>query len=361
LPEFSPADVEFDDVCKTYGDRIAADHVSLNIRRGEFLAVLGPSGSGKSTLLRMLGGQERPDSGEIRLDGQSIVGLPPNRIDAATVFQDFALFPHYTVEQNVAFGLRMHGGRDKQAIKKRVAEMLELVGLTGFEARGIAGLSGGEKQRVATARALAVQPRLILMDEPLGALDRIIKLRMQREVSALIREIGLTALYVTHDQREALTMADRVAILHDGVLEQIGTPLEVCHAPRTKFVADFLGAAGNFLPARTEEADAKAITVTTMGASITFPCGNGGSPRKGQSALLVVRPEEIDLTDVDRGQLVGSVQSVAYTGEITEYVVAIEGGRPLLVKGLGRPRHTERDAVGVVVREAALLPVADVA
>jgi ABC-type Fe3+/spermidine/putrescine transport system ATPase subunit len=356
LPEFSAAEVELDDVCKRYGPRIAADNISFTIRPGEFLAILGPSGSGKSTCLRMLGGQESPNSGDIRLDGRSIVGLPPNRIDTATVFQDFALFPHYSVEENVAFGLRMHGSHGKEAIKVRVAEMLELVGLTGFEKRSIAGLSGGEKQRVATARALAVQPRLILMDEPLGALDRIIKLRMQREMSSLIREIGLTALYVTHDQREALTMADRVAILHDGKLEQVGTPLEVCHSPRTRFVADFLGAAGNFLPACGAAVDSRAITVTALGISVRVP-RNGVAVREGEQALLVVRPEEIDLTETDRGQLVGSVESVAYTGETTEYVVVLQDGQPLLVKGLGRPRHSERDRVGVVMREAALLPL----
>jgi ABC-type Fe3+/spermidine/putrescine transport system ATPase subunit len=360
LPEFSAADVEFTDVCKTYDKRTAANNISLNIRSGEFLAVVGPSGSGKSTLLRMLGGQESPDSGDITLDGKSIVGLPPNRIDAATVFQDFALFPHYSVEQNVGFGLRMHGGHDKAAIRRRVGEMLELVGLTGFEGRAIAGLSGGEKQRVATARALAVQPRLILMDEPLGALDRIIKLRMQREISALIREIGLTALYVTHDQREALTMADRVAILHDGALEQIGTPLEVCHSPRTKFVADFLGAAGNFVPARGTAVDSRGITVSALGASITVP-RNGVAVGEGDDALLVVRPEEIDLTEADRGQAVGLVESVAYTGETTEYVVKLPDGMALLVKGLGRPRHAESERVGVVVREASLLPLAEAA
>jgi len=354
LPEFSAADVEFDDVCKIFDRRVAAKNVSFNIGRGEFVAVLGPSGSGKSTLLRMLGGQDSPDSGDIRIDGKSIVGLPPNRIDATTVFQDFALFPHYSVEENVAFGLRMRGSLDRASIRSRVAEMLELVGLTGFEKRSVVDLSGGEKQRVATARALAVKPRLILMDEPLGSLDRMIKLRMQLEVSTLVRELGLTALYVTHDQREALTMADRVAILHDGKLEQIGTPLEVCHTPRTRFVADFLGAAGNFLPARSTAIDDREVTVTALGATFKVP-RNGTPIRNGEETLLVVRPEEIDLTEVAQGQLVGSIENVAYTGETTEYVVKLEGGRPLLVKGLGRPRHAADDNVGVVVREASLL------
>jgi ABC-type Fe3+/spermidine/putrescine transport system ATPase subunit len=183
---------------------------------------------------------------------------------------------------------------------------------------------------------------------------------MQREISALIRDIGLTALYVTHDQREALTMADRVAILHDGELEQIGAPLEVCHSPRTKFVADFLGAAGNFLPARGTGLDSGAITVEALGGSITVP-RDGVTVRKGEAALLVVRPEEIDLTDTDRGHAIGSVENVAYTGETTEYVVKLQDGRTLLVKGLGRPRHAQADRVGVIVREASLLPLADAA
>jgi ABC-type Fe3+/spermidine/putrescine transport system ATPase subunit len=358
VPDFSAADVEFIDVCKTYGSRTAARDISLTIRKGEFLAVVGPSGSGKSTLLRMLGGQEGPDSGDIKLDGQSIAGLPPNKIDTATVFQDFALFPHYTVEQNVAFGLRMHGGQDKAAIKARVAEMLELVGLTGFGERNVTGLSGGEKQRVATARALAVHPRLLLMDEPLGALDRIIKLRMQHEISNLVREIGLTTLYVTHDQREALTMADRVAILHDGNLEQIGSPLEVCHRPRTKFVADFLGAAGNFIPARAERADDRMLTINALGRSVVVPRGDGHVPEPGAATLMVVRPEELDLGAEGDGDFAGEVESVAYTGEITEYIVKLQDGPDLLVKGLGRPRHERQARVGVRVREAALLPVA---
>lgn len=354
MPEFPAARVEYLDVCKEFGGRVAASNVSFTIEPHEFIAVLGPSGSGKTTMLRMTGGQESPDSGDIRLDGRSIAGLPPNKINAATVFQDFALFPHYTVEQNVGFGLRMRGWKQEQ-IHERVGEMLDLVGLSGFERRTIAGLSGGEKQRVATARALAVRPPLVLMDEPLGSLDRLIKLRMQRELADLVHEVGLTTLYVTHDQREALTMADRVAVLNNGNLEQIGTALDVCHRPATRFVAEFLGAAGNLLPAKIRGVDGGRVAVDVLGTVLDVPSDpDGRQLKKGKEAIVVARPEEISLTTEVAGQVRGQITNVDYTGELSEYMVDV-GGQSLLVKALGRPRHQSGAPVGLILNEPAVL------
>src|SRR6266851_6177618 len=230
------------EVTKRHGDTLAVDRLSLTIRKGEFFAILGPSGSGKTTTLRLLAGFEQPDAGEIIIEGQPMQGVPPNRRPVNLVFQNYALFPHMTVAQNVAFGLEMKGLQAAE-IGPRVAEALEMVRLAGKQNRLPSQLSGGEQQRVALARALVNHPAVLLLDEPLGALDKQLRLEMEVELKALQERVGITFVCVTHDQEEALTMSDRLAVMNAGRIVQIGTPRQVYEEPADTYVADFLGAA----------------------------------------------------------------------------------------------------------------------
>lgn len=353
----SDPELQLQDVSIRFGERIAADRVSFELQAGEFLAILGPSGSGKSTLLRMIGGQLAPDSGEIRLGGKSIAGLPPNKIDCATVFQDYALFPHMTVRQNVEFGLKMRG-QSADERRARAEEMLALVGMESFADRSVRRLSGGERQRVATARALAVRPRVLLMDEPLGALDRLIKLRVQEEISSLLHELGVTTVYVTHDQREALVMADRIALMHDGVLEQIDDPISLVRRPANRFVAEFLGGSGNYMRGRRSGAAEEMISVETpIGTLLARP------PREGElgasEVTVHVRPEELSLTPDPDGP--AQVTSVAYTGEIAEIHLEVTGTDGLVAKQLGVSTLSVGEKVSVTVAPglSVLLPDGD--
>ena len=345
------------DINVRFGSRVAAENISFEVPRGEFLAVLGPSGSGKSTLLKLLGGQQVPDSGDIHLGGESIVGLPPNRIDCATVFQDYALFPHMTVVQNVEFGLRMRKWKPAKR-RERAREMLSLLGMSEFEHRPVTRLSGGERQRVATARALAVSPRLLLMDEPLGALDRLIKLRVQREISTLVHEIGVTTVYVTHDQREALTMADRVAVMHNGRLEQIAPPVELLRNPANRFVAEFLGGSGNYFQGtvRTEANGDGLVTVDSPLGEVRVR-RHGASPSVGTRLTIHVRPEEVDLVKDPSGTW--EVENVAYTGEVAEIRARRSNGELLMVKQLGVSALETADRVRVVAEDGMPVVIPD--
>ncbi len=232
-------------VTKSFGDTTVLREISLDIRKGEFLTFLGPSGCGKTTTLRIIAGFEAPDCGRILLEGQDITGLPPYRRDVHTVFQHYALFPHYTVFNNVAFGLRIRRVPEAE-IGKRVREALSLVKLSGFEERQTTQMSGGQMQRVALARALIGRPAVLLLDEPLGALDLKLRKEMQLELKTLQRRLGITFVYVTHDQEEAMTMSDRIAVFNKGVIEQLGAPAQIYERPKTSFVADFIGAANVF-------------------------------------------------------------------------------------------------------------------
>jgi ABC-type Fe3+/spermidine/putrescine transport system ATPase subunit len=323
---------------KWFGDTAAVAGVSLEVARGEIVALLGPSGSGKTTLLKMIGGHEHPDAGEILIDGCSITHLPANRIPTATVFQNYALFPHFDVHQNVAFGLRMRG-IDERQVHDRVAAVLALVGLTGFERRDVTTLSGGEKQRVATARSLAVEPEILLMDEPLGALDRLIRLRMQRELGELLRRVGVTTVYVTHNQHEALTMADRVAVMERGRLRQIGSPLEIYRHPRSRFVATFMGDA-NFIDGVVDEVGEGCAWLTVGGIRVPGRLLSGQSVTPGIYASAMLRPEDIRIAPEPtpghdwRAQVVAAT----YSGEMTEYVAQVEAlPGSLRIKALGTP------------------------
>lgn len=312
------ATLEVSDLTRQFGSVTAVDHVSLTLEAGEIVAILGPSGSGKSTLLAMVGGQLRPDSGDIRISGRSIVDLPPNRRETATVFQDYALFPHLTVAENIAFGLRMHRWQ-KDAMQRQVAHMLELVGLTGYEQRAISQLSGGQRQRVATARALAVEPQVLLMDEPLGALDRQIRQRLQRELSQLLRRLKVTALLVTHDQQEAFAMADRVAVMHHGCLLQVAAATELYRSPGNDFVATFLGR-GRLFEGKVVSAQSTSLMVKVQGG--VFRCRGRATP--GSKVMVLIRPEHVIVTSNQDSDAVWRdliIEEATPAGEITDILL----------------------------------------
>ncbi|MBL8146481.1 MAG: ABC transporter ATP-binding protein [Anaerolineae bacterium] len=279
--------------------------LDLEVASGEVVAVLGPSGCGKTTLLRTIAGLETPRRGDVRLDGRSLLGVPPHKRGVGLMFQSFALFPHLSVLDNVAFGLEMQGG-PREASRTRARELLALVGMEGFEQRAVSQLSGGEQQRVALARSLAPSPRLLMLDEPLGSLDAALRDYLTIELRAIFRRVGLTALYVTHDQREALVIADRIAVLREGQVEQIGTPEAIYRAPASEFTADFLGL-GNCLPREI---------VGRWLPGLDFPAG---------APLLLLHPEGISLGEGGWNLPEGIVQDCAYLGDVYRVSLSIEG------------------------------------
>jgi spermidine/putrescine transport system ATP-binding protein len=311
------ADVRIEGVTKRFDDVVAVDDLSLEIERGSFFAMLGPSGCGKTTTLRMIGGFEEPTGGQIFLGDTEVSGLPSYKRDVNTVFQSYALFPHLTIYENVAFGLRRKGV-GKADIKERVGEALELVDLTGREKRKPSQLSGGQQQRVALARALVNRPRVLLLDEPLGALDLKLRKQMQLELKRIQHEVGITFVHVTHDQEEAMTMADQIAVMDAGHIEQLGTPTELYETPKTAFVAGFLGVS-NLI-----DGTASGGVVTTSGGinlRVASLNGNSGPVQIG------VRPEKIQLDGPEANRIPGRVLESAYIGVATQYVVDTDVGR----------------------------------
>jgi len=298
-------------VSRHFGDVRAVDNLDLEIYDGEFFSLLGPSGSGKTTCLRLIAGFEQPTSGSIQLHGEEVAGVPPYERDVNTVFQDYALFPHMTVGQNVAYGLMIRNV-PKPEREQRVREMLELVRLPGMEARKPSQLSGGQRQRVALARALINHPRVLLLDEPLGALDLKLRQQMQIELKSIQQKVGITFIFVTHDQEEALTMSDRLAVFNHGRIEQIGSPAEVYERPRTGFVAGFVG---------TSNLIGGVVAEQLTGSAHTFS----------------VRPEKIRMVPLDAPVsdnlcgVVGTVRDVIYLGINTRYLVEVDGGTDLTV------------------------------
>ena len=313
------ADIRLVSLTKRFDDVVAVDSISIEIERGSFFAMLGPSGCGKTTTLRMIGGFEQPTSGAIELGGQDVGTLPPYRRDVNTVFQSYALFPHLTVFENVAFGLRRRRVA-KEEVRHRVLESLELVGLADLARRKPKQLSGGQQQRIALARALVNRPRVLLLDEPLGALDLKLRKEMQLELKRIQQEVGITFVHVTHDQEEAMTMADHIVIMNNGSIEQLGTPTELYEQPATAFVAGFLGASN--LLAGTVTGDG--VVRLDCGANVHVPpaklAGRSGAVRIG------VRPEKIRIGGDDPNTLSGTVAESAYIGVSTQYIVDTPAG-----------------------------------
>jgi spermidine/putrescine transport system ATP-binding protein len=326
-------DVRLVDVVKKFGDQVAVDHIDLEVRDGEFFSLLGPSGCGKTTTLRMIGGFEQPTSGLIELQGQDVTWLPPYKRNVNTVFQNYALFPHLTIYENVAFGLRRTGVRSDE-IKTRVTDMLQLVELPGFERRKPNQISGGQAQRVALARALINRPAVLLLDEPLGALDLKLRKQMQLELKRIQQEVGITFIYVTHDQEEAMTMSDRIAVMNHGHYEQLGDPEALYERPKTRFVAGFLGVS-NLLPAtQTGKADGYATLALSDATQVRVPAAAvNGSER----LEIGVRPEKIrihapgDPVPTGHNVIDGTVRDASYVGVSTSYVVEARGGMRLTV------------------------------
>ena len=330
MPE---VEVRLTDVVKRFGDMVAVDHIDLEVRDGEFFSLLGPSGCGKTTTLRMIGGFEQPTEGTIELQGEDVTWLPPYRRNVNTVFQNYALFPHLTIFENVAFGLRRKGVKATE-IKGRVTEMLRLVELPGYEGRKPTQISGGQAQRVALARALINRPAVLLLDEPLGALDLKLRKQMQVELKRIQQEVGITFIYVTHDQEEAMTMSDRIAVMNKGRYEQLGDPESLYERPKTRFVAGFLGVS-NLLAGRVEGTEGAYATVRLSDDSrIRVPSGLVD----GQAEIRIgVRPEKIRLHEAsaeapaNHNHLRGTVRDASYLGVSTQYQVEARGGTALTV------------------------------
>jgi ABC-type Fe3+/spermidine/putrescine transport system ATPase subunit len=344
--------IRLDRVSKHYGAAVAVDDVTLDIAPGEFVTLLGPSGCGKSTLLRMISGFADPSAGDIRIDGRSVVGLPPFKRDTAMVFQDYALFPHRTVAQNLAFGLRMRR-LARAEIGRRVERMLTMIELPGMGGRRIDQISGGQAQRVALGRSLIVEPAVLLLDEPLGALDLKLRRQMQSELKRIQREMRLTFLYVTHDQEEALTMSDRIAVMRGGRVEQYGTPAEIYNAPRTAFVADFVGEA-NLLPVEITSVDERLVSARGR----VFRAAEAGfeTVRAGDGASVAIRSEMVRLAPPQEpgwASLSAVVDEILFLGAAVKLVVVVEGGgRMAATVPAGAPLPTRGEAVTIGWRTA---------
>jgi len=306
--------IELVALTKSYDAALVLKGIDLSIESGEFFSLLGPSGCGKTTTLRLIGGFERADSGAVLIDGDDIAGVPPEKRPVNTVFQSYALFPHMTVEDNVGFGLRFQKCSKDQA-RRRVGEALELVQLTDFAKRKPHQLSGGQQQRVALARALVLRPRVLLLDEPLGALDAKLRRALQFELKQLHREVGITFVYVTHDQEEALTMSDRLAVMREGEIEQVGAPRDVYDSPASVYVADFLGLA-NLLPARVVGSGRIAIGSVELDADTTGVSGD---------CTVFARPERLRVVPVADGMFAACVRDVVFVGSTTHVRAEVEG------------------------------------
>ncbi len=334
-----PAFVAVDGVARSFGSVVALRGVSLGLARGEILALLGPSGCGKSTLLRILAGLEQPDRGCVRIDGRDVTAEPPYRRPVNLMFQSYALFPHLTVAENVGFGLRQ-AGWDRPRRAARVAELLGLVRMADYGDRRPDQLSGGQQQRVALARSLARAPQLLLLDEPMGALDRKLRAEMQFELAAILRGVGVTCLIVTHDPEEAMVMADRVALMRDGGIAQLGTPEQVYDQPVDRFAAEFLGAvnvfSGEVLAVAT---DGVVVAVPALGGRWELRAPPGAPPAAGSPASIAVRPERLALAATDAPGLAVRVIDRAFLGTHTVYRVALPDGGTATVqqaRGAGR-------------------------
>ena len=325
--------IELKNISVAFDGQQIIENMNLYIRDKEFITFLGPSGCGKTTTLRMIAGFQEPDSGEVIFDGKIINGVPPHKRQLNTIFQRYALFPHLNVYENIAFGLRLKKTPEKE-IKEAVTEMLSLINLKGFERRNIASLSGGQQQRVAIARALVVKPRVLLLDEPLGALDLKLRKDMQVELKNIQQRLGITFIYVTHDQEEALSMSDTIVVMDSGVIQQIGTPTDIYNEPKNAFVADFIGES-NII-----EGVMRADFWVEM-AGHRFKCLDKGFG-VDENVDVVVRPEDVDVVPVEKSMISGVVTSITFKGVYYEIIVEIKGFKWMI-------QSTDYQAVGSTI------------
>ena len=340
-------DVECENVTKRFGDFVAIKDLNLKIKKGEFFSMLGPSGCGKTTTLRMVAGFEQPTVGEIYLSNTPVAGVPPYRRPVNTVFQSYALFPHLSTWENIAFGLKRKGV-EKTEIQKRVGEAIEMVEMDSMKDRKPVQLSGGQQQRVALARALVNRPTVLLLDEPLGALDAKLRKAMQLELKKLQSDVGITFIYVTHDQEEALTMSDRLAVMSQGLVEQIGTPIDIYENPESAFVANFIGVSNIYLSdvVRVDNGIAECRTDKGLGVKVSV---HGKDIKAGDKVGVVIRPEKFAIAPVEQAADVadrqnvydGVIKAVVYIGSVTQFIVDVEGKHlaQILYQNL---YHTER-------------------
>ncbi len=343
-PEEDPY-IRIENVTKRFGLFLAVDNVTLDIYRGELFALLGPSGCGKSTLLRMLAGLELPSDGRILIDGQDMTDVPPYERPVNMMFQSYALFPHMSVEKNVAFGLRQDN-MPAAEIQARVKEMLELVQLGGFAKRKPAQLSGGQRQRVALARSLAKHPKLLLLDEPLAALDKKLREQTQFELMNIQEETGVTFIVVTHDQEEAMTLSTRIAVMNSGVIQQVGTPSEVYEFPKTRYIADFVGSINLFEGVVAESPDSEHVTVKSDDGGVEFHLDSFQQLAIGSNVAVAIRPEKIAISKEEPAQQEnrcrGKVDEIAYQGSLSIYQIELPGGKMVRVTTPNLTRTAER-------------------
>ncbi len=325
--------IELKNISVAFDGQQIIENMNLYIRDKEFITFLGPSGCGKTTTLRMIAGFQEPDSGEVIFDGKKINGVPPHKRQLNTIFQRYALFPHLNVYENIAFGLRLQKKSEKE-IKEAVTDMLQKVNLKGFERRNISSLSGGQQQRVAIARALVVKPRVLLLDEPLGALDLKLRKDMQVELKNIQKSLGITFIYVTHDQEEALSMSDTIVVMDSGVIQQIGTPTDIYNEPKNAFVADFIGESNIIEGVMKDD-----FWVEMAGHK--FKCLDKGFG-VDEKVDVVVRPEDVDVVDVDKAMISGVVTSITFKGVYYEIIVEIKGFKWMI-------QSTEHQAVGSTI------------
>ncbi|MCR5161336.1 MAG: ABC transporter ATP-binding protein [Lachnospiraceae bacterium] len=315
--------IQFRNIVMIFGDQLVLKNVDLDIKENEFVTLLGPSGCGKTTLLRILGGFLAPTEGEVIFDGEDIAKLPPHKRELNTVFQKYALFPHMNVYDNIAFGLRIKK-MSKDVIEQKVMKMLRLIGLEGYEKKNVTLLSGGQQQRVAIARALVNEPKVLLLDEPLGALDLKLRKEMQYELKRIQQEVGITFIYVTHDQEEALTMSDKIVVMRGGEIQQIGTPQEIYNTPVNRYVADFVGES-NIIPGKM--LDDYLVRFDDQ----NFECVDYGFSRN-EDVDVVIRPEDLSIVSPDKGVLTGTVDSVLFKGVHYEVMVETVPGTTVNVR-----------------------------
>jgi spermidine/putrescine transport system ATP-binding protein len=322
--------VRLSNVTKSFGEFVAVDDLTLDIHEGEFFSLLGPSGCGKTTTLRMIAGFEEPTRGEISVAGEPVRGVPPYRRPVNTVFQSYAIFPHLNVFDNVAFGLRRTGVKGEE-LRQRVTEACAMVQLEGFEKRRPGMLSGGQQQRVALARALVNRPKVLLLDEPLGALDLKLRKEMQLELKSLQHEVGITFVYVTHDQEEALTMSDRIAVMNEGKVQQVADPTTLYELPKNRFVANFIGQI-NVFSGIVESVSGERMTLRTRaGASIEAIAPEGEAVGTGAEAHAAVRPEKIRLGGDGDNVLTVRIRQIVYLGVSTQYIAQLPEGETLVL------------------------------